>query len=207
MKNKRIWKCCHCSEEFTTRALLSEHRKQKHPQFAKRGAWNKGLTAKNSDLVAKGKDTYHKNFENGKFHGAFLGHKHSDEVKKQISNSMKIAHNEGRAWNIGQSRWNNEPSYPEKWFINVIANEFENKKYVRELPFHRFSLDFAWKDLKRCIEIDGKQHYEDEKQHNRDLHKNALLEKEGWKILRIDWRKCFNDPKFYIQLAKDFIDS
>jgi len=47
--------------------------------------------------------------------------------------------------------------------MEVIKNEFENKNYERELPFHRFSLDFAWTELKRCIEIDGKQHYEDQK--------------------------------------------
>lgn len=28
---------------------------------------------------------------------------------------MKLAHKEHRAHNIGQSRWNNEPSYPEKF--------------------------------------------------------------------------------------------
>ena len=57
---------------------------------------------------------------------------------------MKKAHKEGRAWNIGSSRWNNKPSYPEQFFLKVIENEFDDKGYVREYPFGRFSLDFAW---------------------------------------------------------------
>ena len=68
---------------------------------------------------------------------------------------MKKAHAEGRAHNIGESRWNNKPSYPEKWFMEVIANEFNDKNYVREHPFHKYSLDFAWLDKKKCIELDG----------------------------------------------------
>jgi len=68
---------------------------------------------------------------------------------------MTKAHKEGRAHNIGESRWNNEPSYPERWFMKVIENEFEDKNYTREYPFHRFSLDFAWIEKKKCIEIDG----------------------------------------------------
>jgi hypothetical protein len=59
----------------------------------------------------------------------------TDEQNKRRSNSMKKAHADGRAWNIGRSRWNNEPSWPEKWFIQVIENEFNDKVYEREYPF------------------------------------------------------------------------
>ena len=45
----------------------------------------------------------------------WLGKKHSEESKRKISEAMKLAHKEHRAHNIGQSRWNNEPSYPEKF--------------------------------------------------------------------------------------------
>lgn len=61
--------------------------------------------------------------------GKFL----TDSRKKRISESMKKAHEEGRAWNIGKSRWNNEPSYPEKFFMKVIENEFQDKGYIRNI--------------------------------------------------------------------------
>lgn len=131
--------------------------------------------------------------------------KMTDEVKAKISQSMKTAHEEGRAWNIGMSRWNNEPSYPEKWFKQVIENEFENKDYIQEMPFGRFSLDFAWPGLKLCIEIDGEQHKRCELQMSRDKAKDALLEQSNWKVLRMPWKEVFADPKTWIQKAKDFI--
>ena len=53
----------------------------------------------------------------------------SNETKAKISESMKRAHLEGRAWNIGKSRWNNEPSYPEIFFIKVIEN-LDNKTQI-----------------------------------------------------------------------------
>ncbi len=126
-------------------------------------------------------------------------------VRSKISESMKVAHKEGRAWNIGQSRWNNAPSWPEKFFMEVIKNEFNDQAYTTEYPFGKFSLDFAWLEKKKCIEIDGDQHLTDENQKRRDLEKNQLLEQHEWKLLRITWRDMMADTKFWIETAKKFI--
>lgn len=61
----------------------------------------------------------------------------------------------------------------------VIENEFEDKQYVREYPFKRYSLDFAWLHLKRCIEIDGEQHEREENKLH-DQQKDSALIAEGW---------------------------
>lgn len=119
---------------------------------------------------------------------------------------MKLAHEEGRAHNIGECRWNNKPSYPEKWFMEVIENEFVDKNYKREFPFHKFSLDFVWFEKKKVIEIDGEQHLRDKDQQRRDKEKNDLLEKEGWKLLRLDWKWVFHNTKEAILKAREFID-
>jgi very-short-patch-repair endonuclease len=129
----------------------------------------------------------------------------SEEHKELISSSMKVAHAEGRAWNIGQSRWNNEPSYPEQFFMQVIENEFEDKAYVREYPFGRFSLDFAWPHKKVCIEIDGEQHQQFPEYAERDARKTKALTDAGWQVLRIVWKDMYSDPKTWIAKAKDFI--
>ena len=197
------WVCDQCGIEFPSRAKMYKHKREVHLLNA--SSWNAGLT-KNDPRVAKGIATLKKHLSDGSVKPSMLGKHLSDEHKKKISKSMKKAHAEGRAHNIGECRWNNEPSYPEKFFMKVIENEFMNKNYVKEKPFGRFSLDFAWCDLKRCIEIDGKQHETDEKQKVRDDAKNKLLADKGWELLRIKWSDMFNDPKTWIQKAKDFID-
>ena len=119
---------------------------------------------------------------------------------------MKKAHKEGRAHNIGSSRWNNEPSYPEKFFMKVIENEFNDKNYQREYPFGKYSLDFAWIDKKCCIEIDGEQHDRFKEYKQRDIKKDTLLKENGWKILRIKWKDLYKNSKEIIKKAKEFID-
>ena len=120
---------------------------------------------------------------------------------------MKKAHKEGRAWNIGKSRWNNKHSYPEEFFIQVINNEFEDKNYVCEYPLETFSLDFAWLEKKKCIEIDGDQHQRFKEYKERDMRKDECIYKNGWKVLRIEWKQMFKDTKTWIKIAKDFIDN
>lgn len=127
------------------------------------------------------------------------------ESKEKISTAMKTAHAEGRAWNIGKSRWNNEPSYPEKFFMKVIENNFEDKSYTREYSFGRYSLDFAWIDKRKCIEIDGDQHERFEDYKSRDISKDELLKQNGWEVLRIKWKHMYNNPKDLIKVAYDFI--
>ena len=129
----------------------------------------------------------------------------SESTKRKLSESMKRAHAEGRAWNIGMSRWNNRPSYPEEFFMKVIDNEFLDKNYVREYPLGKFSLDFAWVDKKLAIEIDGDHHERFEEQKRRDREKDLLAESQGWKILRLRWKDVCNDTKGKIREAVEFI--
>lgn len=142
-----------------------------------------------------------------KISDASKNRKLSEETKEKISDAMKKAHSDGRAWNIGMSRWNNKPSYPETFFINVIENEFNNKNYIREYPFHKYSLDFAWVNQKKVIEIDGSQHQRFDEIKKRDNEKELLLLKEGWQLLRIKWSDIFNNPKYWINKSKKFIET
>ena len=103
-------------------------------------------------------------------------------------------------------RWNNEPSWPEKWFIQVLLNEFkmvEHEHYETEMPFDRYSLDFAWSKSKFCIEIDGEQHERFEDYKLRDIEKDKLLLENGWQIIRIKWKDCWHNPKQYIDLVRN----
>lgn len=135
------------------------------------------------------------------------GKPHSKETKEKLSIKMKQAHKEGRAWNIGKSRWNNQPSYPEKFFMKVIENEFIDKKYKTEFNVGIYSIDFAWEDKKLAIEIDGDQHQRFEEVKLRDIRKDKHLIDNGWKILRIKWIDIFHDPHKWIKIAKDFVEN
>lgn len=168
--------------------------------------WNKGLTKETNDSIKKQSETFKTNVKNGKIIPAFKGKHHTIQAKEKISEKLKIAHAEGRSPNIGENRRNHKPSYPESFIMNVIDNEIQNKNYVRELRFYRYSLDFAWINEKKCIEIDGEQHQRDFKQKERDIKKDELLKENGWKELRICWKDMFNNTKEYINIIKEFID-
>ena len=140
-----------------------------------------------------------------KISDAMKGKKMSIDAKEKISNSMKEAHYNGLAWNIGRSRWNNSKSYPEKFFENVIRNEFQNKLYKSEYPIGNYSIDFAWVDIKKGIEIDGEQHERFDDYMKRDIRKDAYCKSLGWEILRIKWKDLYNDTKNEIKKAKEFI--
>lgn len=130
---------------------------------------------------------------------------HRPEIRAKISVSMKKAHAERRAHNIGECRWNNRPSYPEEWVIGVIKNEGLDISYIREYPFHRFSLDFAWVEKKKCLEVDGEQHEKDTEQKNRDKEKDKLLKEEGWQEMRVSWKYICNNTKEWIEEFKKFL--
>ena len=118
---------------------------------------------------------------------------------------MKKAHAERRAWNIGKSRWNNEPSYPEQFFMKVIENEFVDKNYINEHPIGIYSADFCWPHLKKIIEIDGDQHQRFEEYIERDKRKDEFLNEAGYEVLRVVWKDMFNNPKEMIHICYEFV--
>jgi very-short-patch-repair endonuclease len=130
--------------------------------------------------------------------------KRTQKERQKISDGMKKAHAEGRAWNIGKNHWDSKSSYPEQFFEKVIQNEFEDKNYTREYPFFQYRLDFAWINKKLVIEIDGQQH--EKKEHKKsDIKKDKLLKENDWLVLRIKWIDIFNNTQYWINIAKNFI--
>ena len=130
----------------------------------------------------------------------------SDETRAKLGASMKVAHAEGRAWNIGMNRWKKIPSFAEQKFFECIQNEFDNKAVKREVYLKGFVLDFFWEDTRAVIEIDGKQH-ELQEQKDRDCRKDQMLKEQGLKVLRIKWVDFSIDPKFWIDKANKFTRS
>lgn len=114
--------------------------------------------------------------------------------KKSLSKIMKKLHKQGKIkrWNI-----NGKPSYAEKFFMGIFKDR--NISYYFNYKVDRYFIDFAFPNKKVALEIDGKQHeQEDRKKHDqiRDLFLIAL----GWKVYRIKWKSIKSDfGKTYIE--------
>jgi very-short-patch-repair endonuclease len=131
------------------------------------------------------------------------GHPVSEETKKKISSGMKKAHKEGKHNGWANTRKNQYGmSYPEKWFSEVIKNNFVDKDYEYNLPVGHYKLDFAWPKKMLYIEIDGSQH---KLFRERDQKRDEFLRSLGWKCLRLDWEFIVNNKQDAIQIANDFI--
>lgn len=80
---------------------------------------------------------------------------------------------------------NGEPSYPEKYFMKILASagiEYEREKYES-----RYFIDFAISSKMIALEIDGSQHFLHNERIASDFEKDEALTKAGWKVLRIRW--------------------
>ena len=198
------WKCNRCGKIFETRRQLFDHGKSVHDISGH--VWNYGKTKNDDPLVRQCSETLKSKYASKKVHVWCEGKSLSAETKKKISESMRLAHANGTAHNIGESRWNNHPSYPETFWARAIENNFSDKNYVREMSFDKFSLDFAWPHLKKCIEIDGDQHVRFHDYRMRDRRKELALLSRGWELMRIPWNECCRNPILWIQKAKRFID-
>ena len=125
--------------------------------------------------------------------------KHSEESKQKIREirlKYMKEHPEETAW-----RKRNLPSYPEQCFIKFLNEKGYDKKFLieREKSIFPYYIDFAFVDIKLAIEIDGSQHFLDEERKQRDLHKNEVLQNNGWKVLRISENLVKTD---WIELEK-----
>ena len=223
-----MYTCNECGKKFDKKQALlghcSSHRRG--DEYAKKRETENSKKAKEKKLLPKKCNFCNIEFKDGfslgghisncklnpnfskkieKISASLIGKKLPEDQKKRISEAMKVAHGENRAWNIGKSRWDNKKSYPEIFFSNVIQNEFIDKNYKSEYPVGIYSIDFAWPDLKKAIEIDGEQHERFDDYRQRDERKDEFLSEIGWRVLRITWKEMFNNTKEKIREAYNFI--
>jgi very-short-patch-repair endonuclease len=61
-------------------------------------------------------------------------------------------------------------------------------KFTRQLPIGPYSADYACRQAKLVVELDGSQHAESA----RDQQRDAFLAREGWTVLRV-WNSELDD--------------
>jgi very-short-patch-repair endonuclease len=129
--------------------------------------------------------------------------KNNPLTKQKISNSMKRAHTEGRAYTIGLlDRKKNIFSRPERWCNDVLANNnVLNVKH--EVRIGKYFIDFLI-DKYICLEMDGEQHAR-YPQKLRDMEKDYFLKENGYSVGRVSWKDCFNNSKYMIDIILNFV--
>lgn len=144
----------------------------------------------------------------------------SDETRKKISEKSKLQrHTQETRDKISKARikylaenpdmvpyklnhYSKGPSYPERYWKKVF--DIHKVNYVEQHPVHVYQLDFAIIDRKIDIEIDGEQHYLDNRIVESDKRRNEYLKSLGWTIIRIRWsefKKLVDkkDRKLYVE--------
>jgi len=109
-----------------------------------------------------------------------------------VAVQKRIADGTHKGW---ATRSKLKPSYAEQYTMSMLDSL--GIKYERELKVGKWFIDFADSNKKLALEIDGKQHNLLERQAS-DKKKDEYLKSNGWKVLRIPWRKI--DNEFRIEL-------
>jgi len=125
----------------------------------------------------------------------------------KISNSMRIAHMEGRhpGW-LAVNLNINHRTFPEQFFINVInkVDEMKNYTILEKVAFHQYVFDFVVVEEKIDIEIDGGHHLNDSTL-KKDKRRDNKAIAAGWKVFRISWDELKTNASKVIQELLDFI--
>ncbi len=119
----------------------------------------------------------------------------STKCGKKLGGKTASVSMRARGTYSGWSTRGSEPSYPERYFISVFDNE-KIFGWKREHKVGKWFIDFAFLDRMLAIEIDGKQHLEENRRKS-DEAKDLFLTECGWTIVRIPW----SDPQ--TQKGKD----
>lgn len=178
------WKCTECGECFGNRPQLKQHRKEFHYEMTLFGAHNKGKTKENCDSLRKQGETLKKRYANGEIKPTFLGKHHSEETKRKISEARK-------AWILANpdkspyivSHYSKGESYAERYFREWMENE--SITYLSQQQLGTYTLDFLIGNID--LEIDGEQHYKDERISASDIRRNKYVEEQGLKVIRVRW--------------------
>jgi very-short-patch-repair endonuclease/transposase-like protein len=112
--------------------------------------------------------------------------KHTEESKKKISRSRIKYLKENPDKVPYLLNHSSKESYPEIYFRELFL--IENIEVESKFRVGLYELDFCIPSKKIDIEIDGEQHYYDDKIKESDLRRNNFLIENGWDVIRIRWK-------------------
>ena len=186
----KLFICCHCGSERKNVNSWKNHertcpsnssRKYKNGMTGKKGS-NQHTKAKELGKPKPEVSTETRN----KIRNSNIDRKHTQQTKDKISKARLkyLAENPDKV-PYKLNHYSKGPSYPERYWKKVFDKL--RIEYVEQYRIHTYQLDFALVEEKIDIEIDGEQHYQDERIVKSDKRRNEYLEGLGWKIIRIRW--------------------
>lgn len=121
-----------------------------------------------------------------------MSHDMSVEQKHKMSLIATRRHVSGDTSIGWQSR--NKSSYAENYFESVFTKE--GLTYEREKRIGKWFADFYFDAIKLVVEIDGRQHQDDDRK-IKDAEKDAYLTENGFTVIRIKWKGTNNKYEYY----------
>jgi len=136
-----------------------------------------------------------------------LGRKHSEETKNKIRNSrLKFLNENPHMVPYKLNHYSKGRSYPEQYWKIILDSN--NLIYEEQYQIGLYQLDFAFLELKIDLEIDGDQHYTDQRIIESDIRRTEYLESLSWKVIRVKWsnfQKLIDKKQFIDNLLKELI--
>ena len=190
ISSMELFICCHCGSKRENHNSWKNH--ERCCSFNHNRVYKNGMTGKKgSNQYTKAKRLNQpkpiKSLETlEKIRLANTGRKHSQETKEKISKARRkyLTENPDMV-PYKLNHYSKGPSYPERYWKKILNKA--NINYVEQYQIHTYQLDFALVERKIDIEIDGDQHYLDQRIVESDKRRNEYLESLGWKIIRIRW--------------------
>lgn len=177
-----MFKCQFCTKESSVKASLIRHQNAccNNPNriyTPSKNGYTKSLETGVPYIISD--DTRRKIGEANKLRNI------SQETKNKISISRKkyLEENPDKVPYL-LNHYSKGPSYPEKYWSEILIKH--KIPFDTEYRVWLYSLDFKIGMVD--LEIDGEQHYLDNKIIESDLRRNSYLESLGYKIIRIRWK-------------------
>lgn len=198
------YKCPICSKEYT-KFGINKHLKYHFGYISPikgKISHKKGKTKYTDESIKRGAEKLKEKYASGELIPFWRDKKLSEEHKQKISDTAKRDYKNGTRL----VNWKHETYITEIIFMQYIDAYINNKNYIHHKRFGKYEADFTWVELRKIIEIDGDQHYRTDKRVLRDKNKDELLNQLGYEVLRIRWKNFNNNKKYWIDIAKQFID-
>ncbi len=132
-----------------------------------------------------------------------------EDINKSRSDKMKENFKNGiiKGWCINNDK--NRRSFPEKFFIEVFKNNglYEKHRIEEKFSYGKYFIDFLFVDIKLIFEVDGEQHFRDEKSIKHDEERDKYFLSDGFKIYRARWKDVCNNSKPEIEEFLNFLEN
>ncbi len=110
-------------------------------------------------------------------------------------------------WRTNRARVSRSKATPaeERLWTALRARRLRGIKFVRQCPIGPYFVDFACRELKIVVEVDGGTHSTEE-EIARDTARSADLESRGYRIFRAQNQEVQDDLTGVLDTLLDFID-